>query len=209
MKILTPENSTMAPPHSPACERNKQPINEILKNYFKQLTSILEIGSGTAQHATYFAEQHPLLIWQPSDMEGYIPGIKLQLEKAGLDNISQPLEIDVNSEKWLNSSLEFPAVYTANTFHIMSKNSVINFFNGLQNVLEENGYLFVYGPFNYQGKFTSESNAQFDIALKAKQATMGIRDIEWIQELATMIGLILKEDYAMPANNRMLVFKYE
>jgi cyclopropane fatty-acyl-phospholipid synthase-like methyltransferase len=191
-------------PRAPACDRNRDPILEMLKVHFADRREVLEIGSGTGQHAVYFAEALPHLTWQPSDLAQQLPGIRLWIEEAGLPNLAAPLALDVNGT-W--PSARFDAAFSANTLHIMSPQEVARFFGGLGRVLAENGVLAVYGPFNYGGRFTSESNAAFDGSLRAQSAAMGIRDFEAIDALARAIGLELVEDRAMPANNRTLVWR--
>ena len=190
-------------PFSQACENNKGPILEHLQRWFADVDEVLEIGSGTGQHAVCFAGNMPWLQWQPSDQADYLPGVGAWRAEAGLSNLGEPLELDVRGE-WPTRS--FPAVFTANTLHIMHWPVVEALFGGLQELLSKPAKLVVYGPFNYSGKFTSESNARFDASLKARDSGMGIRDQEAVVSLAASIGLTLVEDQPMPANNRLLQF---
>ena len=165
---------------------------------------MLEVGSGTGQHAVYFGAALPHLHWQTADVAEYHPGISAWLQEAALPNVVPPLALDVNDRGW--HSGRYDAVFSANTLHIMSAPEVEQFFEGVGQVLEPGGALAVYGPFNYGGRFTSESNARFDQWLKARDPASGVRDFERVDQLASQQGLMLAQDYAMPANNRMLVW---
>jgi len=192
-------------PSAPSCERNKEVILEVLKQHFSQVRQVLEIGSGTGQHAVHFAPSFPRTLWQTSDVEENLPGIALWLDEAGLPNLPPPLRLDVNGP-W--PSARYDAVFMANTLHILSWLEVRKLFTALDAVLEEAGTLVVYGPFNYDGRFTSESNRAFDGWLKRQYSPLsGIRDFEAVDELATAIGLELVKDHEMPANNRTLVWR--
>ena len=193
-------------PYSEACERNKNPILSVLNSHFDSVKTVLEVGSGTGQHAVFFAGEKPHLIWQTSDQASYLDGINAQLNVAQIANIERPLELDVNQSPWIKSGATYDLVYTANTFHIMSENDVQAFFSGLPTVLNPACKLVVYGPFKYEGKFTSESNAAFDQRLRERGVGSGIRDFEWLNELAADCNLQLLEDHAMPANNQCLVW---
>ncbi|MCE2027920.1 DUF938 domain-containing protein [Sessilibacter corallicola] len=193
-------------PISQASINNREPIFAQLQRLLSDKKSVLEIGSGTGQHAVYFAGELPHLHWHTSDLTENHPGINQWLGEYNGDNISRPLELDVTGS-W--PELKVDAVYTANTLHIMSFDSVKHFFAGLSNVLNENATLIIYGPFKYSGEFTTPSNAKFDIWLKNRNSESGVRDIEAIQELAKEQGLKLVEDNAMPANNQLLVFVKE
>ena len=164
---------------------------------------MLEIGSGTGQHAVFFAARFPHLIWQTSDRRENLPGIGTWLDEAALPNTPPPLELDVE-QAW--PAQRYDAVFSANTLHIMPWAAVERLFAGLACVLDEQARVTVYGPFNYGGKFTSESNANFDLWLKEKAAHQGIRDFEKVNELAEKAGLKLLEDRAMPSNNRCLIW---
>jgi cyclopropane fatty-acyl-phospholipid synthase-like methyltransferase len=191
-------------PHAPACHRNRDPILAVLRRYFGDRRRVLEVGSGTGQHAVYFAEALPHLTWQTSDVEENLPGINRWLRDAHLPNVPAPLLLNVNST-W--PQLRYDAAFSANTLHIMSWPEVQKLFAALGDALEADALLAVYGPFTYLGRFTSESNASFDESLKLRAPTMGIRDFEAVDELAQSIGMTLVEDCAMPANNRTLVWR--
>lgn len=188
-------------PFAPACERNREAILAVLRVRFASSRHVLEIGSGTGQHAVHFAAALPHLIWQTSDRTENLPGIWQWLAEAGLPNTPPPLELDVR-ETWPTS--RFDSVFTANTLHIMSWDSVQTFFRTLPQVLTPDARLTVYGPFNYNGHFTSVSNAEFDAGLKATHPERGIRDFEAVNILAAKSGFELVADEAMPANNRCL-----
>jgi hypothetical protein len=200
-------------PHSAACERNREPILAVLREYFDDCRHVLEIGSGTGQHAVYFAAAMPEVIWQTSDLPENHPGIRAWLAEAKLPNTPPPLTLDVNDE-WRGRRFNVPgrqgegydAVFTANTLHIMSWPEVERLFAQLPGVMTSDARLVIYGPFNYDGQFTSPSNAEFQRTLKGWGEHMGIRDFEAVEALAQGIGLRLLEDRAMPANNRCLVW---
>ncbi|MFA7554884.1 MAG: DUF938 domain-containing protein [Spongiibacteraceae bacterium] len=193
----------MQRPFSQACENNKTAILAVLKNHFMQIDSVLEVGSGTGQHAVFFAQQLPHLQWQPADQAEYLDGIKAWHSWAKLPNLQVPLTLNVNLP-WPVSAT--PAIFSANTVHIMSWAEVEKFFAAINNVLMPGGVFCLYGPFNYAGEYTSASNANFDQWLKSRNPLSGIRDFEAIHNLALQSGLSLLEDYAMPANNRCLVW---
>lgn len=190
-------------PFSPASERNRDPILAVLHRQFADRRRVLEIGSGTGQHAVHFAAALPHLQWQSADRADYLPGIRAWLEEAALSNTPAPLELDV-SGPW--PSGPYDAVFSANTLHIMSWAEVESLFRGLPAVLEQDSRLAIYGPFNYAGAFSSPSNAAFDASLKTQAPHMGIRDFEAVDRLATGAGFDLLEDCAMPANNRCLIW---
>jgi len=192
-------------PFSQACENNKQPILDILLRVFSDRKQVLEIGSGTGQHAVHFAPQLPQLIWQTADLEHNHEGINAWIDDNPAENLRSPLPLDADHLPWLFDPVD--AAFTANTCHMMAWSSVVNMFAGLDSAMEPNATLAIYGPFNYNGKFTSESNARFDQRLKQKAHHQGIRDFEAINKLAGKIGLSLIEDNEMPANNRLLVWQ--
>ena len=183
-------------PFSEACERNRAPILEVLKRAFANSRRVLEIGSGTGQHAAYFAPELPHLIWQASDVAEHLPGIRQWIPDPA------PIELDVDRE-W--PRIQADAVFSANTCHIMSWPQVERMFAGIGRLRPE--VLALYGPFNYNGRHTSQSNARFDAMLRARDPASGLRDVEKIDALAKRAGFSLAEDNAMPANNRLLVFQ--
>ncbi len=188
---------------SAACERNSTPILQAIEPFLSDSHTLLEIGSGTGQHAVSFARQLPHLQWQTSDRQEYHPSIIAWMEEAALPNLLPPFELNIGVSPWPQN--QFDAVYTANTCHIMAWEEVELMFAGVSALLNDGGLFLIYGPFNYAGKFTSASNQQFDASLKQQAAHMGIRDIEKIIALANQHGMRLQDDIAMPANNRLLV----
>ena len=198
-------NAMPEKPHSPACERNREPILAVLREHFATRRQVLEIGSGTGQHAVFFAAAMPWLQWQASDRAEYLPGIRAWLDDARLPNTPAPLELDVLAP-W--PALAVDAVFSANTLHIMGWDGVQALFEGVGKLLADSGdTLIVYGPFNYGGAYTSDSNRQFDGWRKARDPRSGIRDFEAVDALAEAAGLRLLADIDMPANNRCLVWR--
>jgi cyclopropane fatty-acyl-phospholipid synthase-like methyltransferase len=195
----------MSKPFSQACENNKAPILEVIRQVFHGGSTVLEIGSYTTQHVRYFAEHLPGITWQPSDMPDSLSVMLAGLEGETFPNILPPQTLDVMQGPWPDTQVE--GVFSANTLHIMSAEHVPYFFQGVGKVLQTGGRLCVYGPFRYQGNYTSDSNARFDEWLKERDPLSGIRDIETVNELATRNGLELLADHAMPANNQLLVWQ--
>jgi len=192
-------------PFSEACEQNKQPILAVLQQHFAGIQSVLEIGSGTGQHAVFFASQLPHVRWLTSEVAELHGGIRAWLDEARLPNVLAPLELDVNQSVWPVDRVD--AIFSANTVHIMDWPSVENMFAGIGRILQSQGVFCLYGPFNYQGRYTSESNARFDMWLKQRDPRSGIRDFEALNTLARQHGMTLHADHAMPANNRTLVWE--
>ncbi|SIS39741.1 DUF938 domain-containing protein [Neptunomonas antarctica] len=190
--------------YSESCERNKQPILDKLSVYLSDLTNILEVGSGSGQHALFVSNHHNSLTWQPSDQGQYLDALMINIEQYASKRVLPPIELNV-SRTWPTSL--YDGIFTANTLHIMSWNNVTDFFQGAGSVLKDKGYLFVYGPFCYQNAYTSPSNAQFDDWLKARDPDSGIRDFEAVNELARHQGLSLIKDVIMPANNQLLIWQ--
>lgn len=199
----------MTKPFSAACERNRDPILEVLRSVLQKPACVLEIGSGTGQHAVHFGLHLPHLQWQTSDLAENHDAIRAWVEEAALANVSAPISLDMGAPDWWTPlSVEgFSTIYTANTCHIMSWPQVQTMVAGIGKLLPAGGLMCLYGPFNYNGLPTSEGNAQFDAALRAAVPHRGIRDIDAMRELSAMHGLDLQADHAMPANNRLLVFQ--
>lgn len=192
-------------PNSEACERNRAPILAVLRDAFAGCASVLEIGSGTGQHAVYFGTHLPHLAWQPSDLIEHHAGIRAWLSEAQLANVLPPLVLDANGADW--PERQYDAVFTSNTLHIVAQETVERMFAGIARALPLQGVLAVYGPFNYGGDYTAASNARFDAWLKARDPASGIRDFESVDALARSYGFALMHDHAMPANNRTLVWR--
>jgi len=193
-------------PYSAASERNRDPILAVLRDAFAACRDVLEIGSGTGQHAVHFAAAMPTLRWQSSDRAENLPGIRAWLDEAALPNTPPPLQLDVANAEWPPAQ-SFDAIFSANTLHIMSWSEVRQMFDGIAHVLRPGGVLAIYGPFNIDGRFTSASNAAFDEALRAAVPHRGIRDVADVDVLAATHGLLLVADHALPANNRCRVWR--
>lgn len=192
-------------PFSVAADRNRHPILERLRVLLPASGTVLEIGSGTGQHTTFFAEKLPSLLWQPSDREENLAGLEARFKAEGTENILPLLRLDVVSDPWPGCS--FDAVYSANTAHIMHWDAVIAMFSGVATHLLDEGLFCLYGPFNIDNCYTSDSNARFDAQLHAQDPQMGIRDMTVVESLALLHKMRLEQKLAMPANNFLLVFK--
>ena len=191
-------------PFSPSSEENKHVILEVIHKWLSDSKTLLEIASGTGQHAVHFADNMPYLTWQTSDLVESHSGINLWIKESGLTNILTPLEINVSEDNWPIET--YDAVYSANSFHIMSKENVMDFFSHISSILNSAGLVIIYGPFNYNGQFTSPSNENFDIWLKQRNEKSGIKDFEFCNHLALNAGLKLADDIEMPQNNRILIW---
>jgi len=191
--------------YSKACDENREPILAVIREAFADAHTILEIGSGTGQHAVYFARQLPHVNWQPSDLIENHTSINAWRDEAGIENVLPPIELDVTSGTW--PSRKYHGLFSANSTHIMSWAAVECMFGGIGKMLQRDARCCLYGPFNYGGTFTSNSNRQFDSWLKERDPASGIRDYEAIAELADANGLELESDNEMPANNRLLVWR--
>ncbi|GAA0711300.1 DUF938 domain-containing protein [Dokdonella soli] len=191
-------------PFSAACERNREPILAMLRDFFADRRHVLEVGSGTGQHAVHFAAALPRLIWQTSDHAENHPGIRAWLDEASLPNTPAPLILDVTGP-WPNGP--FDAVFSANTLHIMGWPEVEAFFAALPAATTIDAKLAIYGPFNIDGRYTSDSNAAFDASLKTRAPHRGIRDTAAVDALALAAGFNLIDDVAMPANNRLRLWQ--
>jgi SAM-dependent methyltransferase len=196
--------NTFIKPFSQACEINKVPILNVLKEVFLDRKRVLEVGSGTGQHAVYFGAQLQHLLWQTSDVQQNIDGIQAWLNEANLPNVLTPLTLDVNDALWPIGN--FDAIFNANTVHIISWLEVQRLFNHLAHAAIPGAVMCFYGPYNYNNQFTSESNARFDASLKVRDPNSGIRDFELINALAASHGFTLQKDVAMPSNNRLLAW---
>lgn len=194
----------MDKPSAPSCERNRDPILEVLRTSFADRRHVLEIGSGTGQHAVYFAAAMPQLAWQCSDRAENLPGIRQWLDEAALPNTPVPFALDVKAA-W--PTQRYDALFSANTLHIMSWEEVEGLFAHLPASTTPDAKLAIYGPFNYQGRYTSESNAAFDEWLQARGEHMRIRDAEAVDALAAAAGFALADDVEMPANNRLRIWQ--
>jgi SAM-dependent methyltransferase len=194
-------------PFSAACDRNKDPILEVLRIRFADRTRILEIGSGTGQHAVHFARALTHLSWYPTEQLAYLPDLALRVKQEGPRNLRVPTVLDVRQTLWPLRSVD--GMFTANTLHIMSWPEVMALYRGVGAVLAPAGVFCVYGPFRYAGRYTSESNQEFDRVLRERDPNSGLRDIEAVAVLAEQYGLRLDADHDLPANNRLVVFTKE
>jgi hypothetical protein len=202
---IPPGTTIIDKPFAPACERNREPILAVLREHFADRHRVLEIGSGTGQHAVHFAAAMPWLDWQCSDRAESLPGIAMWLDEAALANTPPPLPLDVARGPW--PAGPFDAVFSANTLHIMGWPEVEALFAGMAGILAGAATVVVYGPFNEGGVHTSDSNREFDGWLKARDPRSGIRDAGAVDALARAIGLQRIADVAMPANNRCLAWR--
>jgi SAM-dependent methyltransferase len=195
--------------YSEACERNKEPIASVLVEEFRVSRRVLEIGSGTGQHAAFFADRLGHLTWQPSDVACNLPALRARAAQNPADNLEHPIALDVTEPDWpVIEELAAPdAIFTANTLHIMSWDAVMDCWSVISKLLLPAGRVCIYGPFRYDGEFTSRSNASFDQSLRMRDTNSGIRDFEAVAELARQHGLICTRDLSMPANNQLLVFE--
>ncbi len=192
-------------PFSEACERNKDPILDVLRDALADAGDVLEIGSGTGQHAVHFARHLPHLAWQPTDRAEHLPGLAARIALEGSVNLRRPVALDVTQTSWPVDRAD--AVFSANTLHIMSWPEVGCLLTGVGRVLPTGGMLAVYGPFRYGGCYTSMSNEQFDLGLRQRDPASGIRDFEAVDALARDRGLALLTDRAMPANNQLIMWR--
>ncbi len=203
-------------PWSQACENNKQPILDVLQRHFQPRRErpgmpqgcsarVLEIGGGTGQHAEFFSEKMPWLLWQSSDVADNVDWLALRLQQVDRPNLPAPLILDALDSHWAMPASDY--VFSANTLHIMSEDAVRGLFRRLPEVLGNEAVVCIYGPFRYRGDFTSSSNASFDQWLRQRDPRSGIRDAEMIDELAAEAGLALIEDNDMPANNQLRVWR--
>lgn len=190
-----------------ASARNCKPILKELVGLLRGDESVLEIGSGSGQHAAYFAEQLAGLAWQPSEIAPQLAVLQTNLEIHGSANISPPVLLDLRDEGWGDSLSGVDLIFSANTLHIISWAEVISLFDGLDKVLKPGGRVVLYGPFRYNNAYTSDSNADFDRWLTTRDSDSGIRDFEKVSSLALEAGLVLECDISMPANNQLLVWR--
>ena len=190
---------------SEACERNKGPILAVLREELATCTRVLEVGSGTGQHAVHFAASLTHVLWQPSELPENLAPLAERIRLEGSANLLAPVMLDVRADPWPAATVD--AVFSANTLHIMGWSAVCEFFRGAASVLARPGVLCVYGPFRFGGQHTSESNAAFDHYLRQRDPHSGLRDFEALDRLAQERGLRLTANHAMPANNHTLVWR--
>jgi cyclopropane fatty-acyl-phospholipid synthase-like methyltransferase len=191
-------------PFSEACERNKGPILEVLRVAFADRTQVLEIGSGTGQHAVHFAAHLTHLTWHPTEQLAYLADLATRVRTEGTRNLRPPTLLDVKQSVWPLRSVD--AIYSANTLHIMGWTEVQAMFRGIDTVLSPQGVVCIYGPFRYDGRYTSDSNRDFDRMLVDRDPLSGLRDMTDLSALALRHALRLRVDHDLPANNRLLEF---
>lgn len=206
---MAPDESSVALPFSPACERNKEPILAALSQLLAEGNQVLEVGSGTGQHAVHVC-RHLRVVWQPSDRTINLSDLRRRCQLEGHTNahlgwLLPPVELDVLQPLWPEGP--FDAVFSANTAHIMPWSAVARLLEGSARVLRCSGLLLLYGPFHEGGRHTSPSNAAFDQHLRSLDPAMGVRDALELTALAADCGLQAIDDVPMPANNRLLVFR--
>ena len=194
-----------AKPFAPACERNKGPILEVLRRVFADAADVLEIGSGTGQHAVWFAAGLPHLTWRTSDLPCEHAGINAWIDDAGLANVERPLALDVGRRPW--PLARAGGAFSANTAHYMHRPEVEAMFGGVADLLPAEARFALYGPFSLDGRHCSANNAAFDRMLRAHDPGFGVRDRRDLDRLAAGTGMRLEEDVAMPSNNRILVWR--
>lgn len=190
---------------SQSADNNKQSIADVLAQAFEGTSTVLEIASGTGQHAVHMASRLSHLSWQPSDLSENLAGLNARIDLEAPRNVQPPIELDIGVRPWPVQTID--GIFSANSLHIISWPLVEDFFSGVGEVLAGGGTLCVYGPFKYAGDFTTPSNERFDGWLKGRYTASGIRDFEAVNELATAQGLSLVADHAMPANNQMLIWR--
>ena len=190
---------------SEAAEKNKNHILPVLQEWLPTQARVLEIGSGSGQHALHMAAEMKSITWQPTERSEGMHDLTKNLSDYGFPNILKPLMLDLSSERWPN--VDTNCVYSANVMHIVKENLGANLIRGVGDNLAEGGLLILYGPYKYGGDFTAQSNAEFDAWLKARDPNSGIRDFEWVAGLADQHGLLFKDDLPMPANNQLLIFQ--
>lgn len=191
---------------SPSAERNKGPILGVLARVLPRRGLVLEIASGTGQHVMHFAKALPDLTWQPSDPDAELrESIALRAREERLANVNSPIDLDVTKLPWSLQAAD--AVLAINMIHVAPWSATLALFEGAKTVLSAGHVLYLYGPYRRFGGHTSESNAQFDLDLRARNPEWGLRDMEAVSEVAAGAGFALAETVAMPANNFSLVFK--
>ena len=192
-------------PFYPAAEQNREPILTVLTELFDRPGLVLELGSGSGQHAVHFAAHLGHLTWQPTDLPEQLPGIERWREIADLDNVRRPLALDLGDPDWPITACD--EAFSANTAHVLPWRLVAAMLSGVAQRLRPGGRFCLYGPFRYGDRHTSESNASFDASLRQRDPNQGVRDALRLEEFGHEVGLELRDDRAMPVNNRLLVFR--
>ena len=192
-------------PFNPSAEKNKLPIFEELSPMLASSSLILEIGSGTGQHAVFFCERLPQCIWQPSEISSSLDVLRKGVYGSGLPDLRSPIVLDVMDDNWHVDELD--VIFSANTAHFMPWPSVFKMISGAYRTLKKDGIFCLYGPFHYEKKIVSEGNRRLDRWLREQGKGLRIRGFEALVILAANQSLILRHDIEMPANNHLLVFQ--
>lgn len=188
----------------PSADRNKQPILDVLRQVLPEEATVLEIASGSGQHAVHFAEHLPWITWQPSDVdEDRRASVRAWQAESGLTNLREPIHLDVTDDEWDLGTVD--AVYNSNLIHITPWKCCLGLLAGARRHIRPGGRLIIYGPFRIDGEHTAPSNLAFDEDLRSRDARWGVRDLEAIEDAA--VGFQLEERVEMPANNQVLVFR--
>ena len=195
----------MDKPFSQACENNRAAILQVLQPLLESKSCVLEIGSGTGQHAVWFAQNMPCLRWQTSDLKQNHSGIQQWIKAYPAPNLLPPITLDMLTNDWPET--QYDGIYSANTAHIMPWQGVINMIRQGAGHLVNGGYFCLYGPMQYNGQLEPQSNRDFDAQLRQRASHQGIRDVHKINQLAEDVGLQLHDDHMMPANNRLLIWQ--
>lgn len=188
-----------------SCLKNQRPILDVLGRFLPKNAKVLEVGSGTGQHAAYMTEHLPGIRWQPTEVRQRLTEVACWQKHCNRAEFLPPLELDVRQDIW--PAGEVDAVFSANVVHFVSWPEVERMFIGAARVLKVGGQMILYGPYNYDGQFTSEGNVNLDLWLREQNPESGIKDFEQVLLLARKHHLHLRADEEMPANNRTLVFQ--
>jgi len=193
--------------HAPATERNRAPILSVLSSVLPPRGVVLEVASGTGQHAVHFAIHFRDLTWQPSDAdEGARESIAAHRDEAQLPNLRAPLALDVTREGWARE-LSADAIVCINMIHIAPWEATLGLLHGAAHLLAEGAPLYLYGPFRFGGRFTAPSNQDFDASLRERNERWGVRDLDEVTRAAETAGLHREAVIDMPANNHSVVFR--
>jgi hypothetical protein len=196
--------------HAPATERNRGPILAVLGRVLPEQGMVLEIGSGTGEHAAWLGPQLAPRIWQPSDVDdAHLASIAAYVADSGAANLQPPLHLDATDPRWPDTFAAAPpaAIVSINMIHIAPWRAAEGLFAGAGRLLPLDGILFLYGPFSVDGQHTAPSNAAFDASLRAQNPAWGVRNVNDVTALGARHGLVLEEEVPMPANNLSLIFR--
>jgi SAM-dependent methyltransferase len=204
--MTSPDPTNPAARTAPAVALNREPILRVLRNVLPRPAQVLEIASGTGEHAVWFSRALPMLTWQPTDRDKEaLESIAAWHDTTGLPNLLPPLHLDATAETWPIAQAD--AVVAINMIHIAPWAATQGLIAGAARVLTPDGLLFLYGPFREAGAHTAPTNAAFDAHLRARDPSWGVRDLDELAALASGHGLLALERIAMPANNLSVVFR--